>query len=680
MIYRVKSFFRLNQDNNIFIYFWLFLLCVLCYGILIPFLGFYWDAIPYLFQYNSFGSAGFPEFVASDRPFSAWIFMLTTSLFKYNPLGYHLVVFFLRYICIILFFNILREIWPEKRNFIFFSSSLFAVYPGFLQQPIAYLYCHHFTAFALFLFSIFFMIKAIKAEKINYYFFGLSILGTTHSFLLENFAMLELIRPFILWLILRKQSKNEKDLLQRIILLWLPYAIIFVIFLVWRIFIFKFPTYHPVFFEEIKLDPYLSIFSLFRRIPKDLYTTTIGAWIKTFSFPQISAFGRSATLLFWALFIFVLVITFIFTFFRFDNEKVQQKHKGTNFSIFFGGTILFFFAGSIVWVLGFPLDIAFSWDRLTLAFIPSVAILFGALLDLPKRFKILPNIIFVLLISTAVGGHFENGMQFKRDWEDFKNMQSQLSWRIPSLEKNTALVTDELTLRYYSDNSLTAAFNWLYSKEIHNYQLPYVIIFTKARMGGSLHSLEQGTRITHSYRTNFFRGSADQLILFYHLPPGCVHFADPDLDVFNPLIPKEIRPYAFLSRLDLINKEENTNSVFFIEDQSVYSSWCFYYQKASLAVQYQDWAEGVRLGGLSFKGDDYPNDASERLPFIEAYAMQGDWEKAKNYSDKTIEVSELYRPMVCRLWKRIISTYNNDENSGSVEPQKYLSSNCISEK
>ena len=606
--------------------------------------------------------------------------MLTTSLFKYNPLGYHLVVFSLRFVCIILFFHILKEIWPEKRNFIFFSSSLFAVYPGFLQQPIAYLYCHHFTAYALFLISIFLMIKAVKAEKFNYFLFGLSILGTAHIFILENFAILEFIRPFILWLIISKQTKNDKALPKRTFLMWVPYAIVLVIFLVWRIFIFKFPTYHPVFFEEFKLAPFQSIFDLLRRIPKDFYTTTIGAWIKTFSIPQISTFGRSATFLFWVLTIFALVFSSIFTFFRSDNEKVQQKNTGANFSLFLGGILLFFFAGTIVWVLGLPLDIAFSWDRLTLAFIPAVAILLGALLDLPKHFKILPNIIFVLLISTAVGGHFANGMRFKRDWEDFKNMQMQLSWRIPSLEKNTTLVTDELSLRYYSDNSLTAALNWMYSKEIRSYQLPYVIIFTKARMGGSLHSLDPGTRITQRYRTNFFRGSTDQLILFYHLPPGCVHIADPDLDVFNPLLPKEIRPYASLSRLDLIKKEENVNSVFFIQDQSANSSWCFYYQKASLAVQNQDWAEAARLGDIAFEGDDYPNDASERLPFIEAYAMQGDWEKAKNYSNKTIEVSELYRPMVCRLWERINSTYNNDENSGSVEPQKYLSSNCISNK
>ncbi len=677
MISRLKSFFRINRNHEIPLYFWFFFLCFTCYGILIPFFGFYWDAIPYLFHFNSFGAAGFPEFLASDRPFSAWIFMLTTSLFKFNPLGYHLVAFFLRFFCVIVFYHILKEIWSEKKNFILFSSSIFAVYPGFLQQPIAYLYCHHFSAFALFLLSIFLMIKAVRAEKNNCILYCLSLLTTSHFFIIEYFAFLELIRPFVLWYFLKNQSKEEKTNWQKLLLLWLPYALFFLVFLVWRVFIFKFPSYRPVFFEEVMLDPVQSITNLLERIPKDFYVTSVGAWAKTFSISQISAFGRSASMLFWTLTIVTFIITCLFTFFRSNNNNFPQKKEKSNISIFFCGILLFIFAGALVWVLGFPLDIAFSWDRLTLAFIPAVAILFGALLNLPRNAKILPNIFFVFLITSAVGSHFMNGMQFKYDWEDFKDFQKQLLWRIPSLEKNTALVTDELTLKYFSDNSLTAAFNWVYSKDIQNYQLPYVIIFTKARLGGSLTSLDPGTRIFQKYRTNFFEGSTNQLILFYHLPPGCVHITDPDLDILNPLIPKEIRPYVSLSRPDLINNNEDTNSVFFVDDHSIDTSWCFYYQKASLAVQNHNWQEAVRLGDLAFEGNDYPNDASERLPFIEAYAMHGDWEKAINYSNQTIEISELYRPIVCRLWERINSTYNNDVNGGAVEPKEYLSSNCI---
>ena len=333
MVKNIKVFLQSQKDSVIFNYLWLLFLCILCYGILIPFLGFYWDDLPYLFQFRSFGISGFPEFVSSDRPFSAWIFMLTTGLFKFNPFGYHLLAFILRFIGVVLFYQILKEIWPDKKAFHLFASSIFAVYPGFLQQPIALIYCHHFSVLAIFLSSILLMIKVAKSEKINGFIFGLSILGSFHVFSIENFAMLELIRPFILWQVIKKHDRNNNPSFQKVLLLWLPYLIVFIFFLIWRIFVFKFPTYQPGFFEELKQDPSSSISVLLSRIPVDLYTTSFGAWIKSFVIPQISSFGRSATLLFWILTLVAFILAFAFHFDHIQKKEcTTRKSRGRFFA------------------------------------------------------------------------------------------------------------------------------------------------------------------------------------------------------------------------------------------------------------------------------------------------------------------------------------------------------------
>ena len=96
----------------------------------------------------SFIHLGFRDFQNLFHPtvlFLRGFLCLTTGLFKFNPLGYHLLAFFLRFVGVVLFYQILKEIWPNKKAFIFFASSIFAVYPGFLQQPIALIYCHHFS-------------------------------------------------------------------------------------------------------------------------------------------------------------------------------------------------------------------------------------------------------------------------------------------------------------------------------------------------------------------------------------------------------------------------------------------------------------------------------------------------------------------------------------------------------
>ncbi len=153
---------------------------------------------------------GFLNTLPPTALFLPGFLFLTTAIFKFNPLGYHLFALILRFLSVVLFYKILKEIWPNKPDFAFFAASIFAVYPGFLQQPIALIYCHHFSVLNIFLFSIWLMIKAAKAGKINFFTYGLSVLGSLQMFSIENFATLELIRPFLLWMILDKNGSDKK--------------------------------------------------------------------------------------------------------------------------------------------------------------------------------------------------------------------------------------------------------------------------------------------------------------------------------------------------------------------------------------------------------------------------------------------------------------------------------------
>jgi len=112
--------------------------------------------------------------------------------------------------------------------------------------------------------------------------------------------------------------------------------------------------------------------------------------------------------------------------------------------------------------------------------------------------------------------------------------------------------------------------------------------------------------------------------------------------------------YAMMinSRDDLIDADVDQNEVFFLpENSAAGNSWCYYYEKASLAAQLGNWEEVVQLAGTAFNLDDHPNDASERLPFIEGYARTGDLENALNLTRETAAVSPLYQPMLCQLWQ-----------------------------
>jgi uncharacterized membrane protein len=82
-------------------------------------------------------------------------------------------------------------------------------------------------------------------------------------------------------------------------------------------------------------------------------------------------------------------------------------------------------------------------------------------------------------------------------------------------------------------------------------------------------------------------------------------------------------------------------------------SWCYYFEKADLARQQNDWQQVIELGEEGFASGDYPNDPLERFPFIEAYAHTGDWQRALEQSRLAAGVAPVYEIVVCRLWERI---------------------------
>ena len=63
-------------------------------------------------------------------------------------------------------------------------------------------------------------------------------------------------------------------------------------------------------------------------------------------------------------------------------------------------------------------------------------------------------------------------------------------------------------------------------------------------------------------------------------------------------------------------------------------TWCYYYQKAELALQESNWVEIVRIGDEVTQLDLSPNDRIEWVPFLQAYAVKGDEPKFKAIAEK----------------------------------------------
>ena len=647
-----------EKHHIFFDLFFIFMLTVIAYGLLIPFLGFYWDDLPYLYQLNAFGPTGFQEYVASDRPFSTWIFMLTTWLFRFEPLGYHLLALFLRFLASALFYGVLRELWPKKNNLWLFSAIIFAIYPGFLQQPIALIYNHHLSVLCLFLGSVFLMIKAVSTKKIRPLTYILSVLMTFHMFSIENFALLELIKPVVLWIVLSRIITDAKTRLKRTLIIWLPYLLVFMLFFIWRVFIFQFPTYDPGLLQSMALDPITAISSFLQRIPRDFFTATIGAWLFSFDVPKISQFGTAATYLLWVIVGGNLILSFTFLgLFVWRKEKKEDSVL----SVLIVGLLLFILGASVIWVLELPLKIEFAWDRMTIGLIPGVALLIGLIADsIHKKSKTAGILLLGLLIAFAEGSHFENGMRYKRDWENLQSLLQQLTWRIPNLEEQTVLLTSDPGLTYYSDNSLTSPINLTYSDFNNNLNLEYFLFFTDVRLGLGLPELRKDIPINQGYRSFMFEGNTSRIVAFQNNPPACLKVMDrvysnsiTNLNLTD-LQTQELR----LTDLDLIQSAPLHTPPSFLVENPDETNWCYYFQKADLARQFGDHQTIGALGDQALSSNLRPREASEWLPFLEGYGWLGQWDKVNQVLDEVFIQNPDYQNGICYTLRRMKNTTN----------------------
>ncbi len=643
--------------------FWLLGITILSFGILIPTLGFYWDDLPYLYQYATFGPAGFAEYVASDRPFSAWIFAATTALFGFEPLGYHVLALLLRWVCAVLFYRILREVWPANKTSNIIAASIFAIYPGFLQQPIALIYNHHFSVFAMFLASVYLMAINIKREKPSALITAFSVLLNFSMFSIENFAILELIRPFIIWKLYQGAHSEKGKRLSATIMRWLPYLAVLVAFIIWRVFIFKFPTYKPAGVAGFLDAPLQTLIAMLLRIPQDFYTIVLRAWAINLYLPNVADFGRMATYLFWGVILTTAFATLVF--FLLQNRPSQENNenkKGDRVLLeqFLGALLLFLLAGAIVWGLDLPVENKFAWDRMTLAFFPAVGLFGASLFSLLKRRKAVTAILLAVLFTLAASQNYQNGIAFKRDWDNLQDFLTQLSWRIPSLTDNTIFITSTPGLNYYSDNSLNSPINLQYDDNLDDDELSHFVYYTDARTEDWFEDDIFGQDYRKGYRSFIFYGNTGNAITYRFEPPACVQVLDrtyansittPNLDERQV---KEIR----FTNLDLIERTPNHAPFTPLFNASDTGSWCYYFEKADLARQFSDFKEVVRLGDAAIADGKSPRTPSEWLPFLEGYLWQGEFGTAQMIIDNIAQAEGNYTAGMCYTLRRIARANN----------------------
>ncbi|MBN2555639.1 MAG: hypothetical protein JXA97_06840 [Anaerolineales bacterium] len=663
-----------NEDKYFPVY--LLAICVLAYGLLIPLLGFYWDDWPMLWFLHALGPGGFDQVWAMDRPLVGMLFQLSTAIIGEVSWGWHVFALIARWVSLMAFWWALRELWPDRKQAARWVILLLAVYPGFQQQSIGVIYSHYFLVMAFVGVSWASMLAALHRNHAWMWFTSSIICGAFALYSMEFFLGLELMRPVVLWIGL-KQYRNERPRVSTSGWYLAPFAALWILYLVWRTNSIGFHVYKPVLIESVREAPLLTLKQLAGTMITDVWQAAGEAWFRALVPLSISEFGRMATFV-WLIVVGIAAFLTIGVLLLWDGssaEPSQSKHRWASQAGLLGAGIILL-GGWVFWIPGLNLELFFPWDRFTLSWMLGIALLWVSLIDtfLPGIWIKIP--FLTLMIAAGVGAQFRYAVRYQRAWEAEQRFFWNLSWRIPDLEPGTVILANEIPLDFITDNSLTGALNLMYAGETTEGEMPFIVYDLNTRIDHGLTGLEAGIPIEHTYRATVFTGTTSQALMIFYAPPGCLRVVDQVLDDSSPTLPPLLHAAIHLSRLELIN--------FGVDEPAMLSdilmgpepdqSWCYYFERADLARQRGDWAQIVILGDAAFQLDDRPNQAEERIPFIEGYAHAGDFVRAEELTREAMDHSEGIRKPLCHAWDRIESSTDLGEAGRRIyeEMQSFL--------
>ena len=660
-------FQSMKDVKNIRAAFILGIVTILAYGLLIPRLGFYWDDLPISWIRYGLGEEAMKLYFSTSRPVWGGLYQITTKFIPQVPIYWQIFALIWRWLAAVILWMLLRELWGGQSRMALIACLFFLLYPGFDLQFVSFLSSHFYIVLCIFFLSHLLTLRALRRPD---RFWPLTIaamaLSLLNLWMMEYFYFLELVRPFLILYALYQTSSGQRfvQVAKRTLLNWLPYLLIFLVNVFYRTFIFTNVAYQNVLLAELRSHPLGAIMALAKVIVSDLRLVIVDAWSLAFKFPNSAFDGMYITLLYIVVVLFVAVLVFLFL-----QRYMEDENGSDRLSALWAigiGLIAMVLGGGPFWLASLKLSLAFPASRFTLSFMLGISLFMAGLLGLfPARIRIL---LASLLIALAAGKQVMTSESFVRDWEAHRNLFWQMTWRAPSIEPGVVVLMNHDGFKYYADNSLSGALNWIYAPDSSREQIEYVLFYPKTRFRNHLPDIEPDLDIYFDYIGGEFHGNTSRTLSFYYEPQKCLRLLDPDTERVNRLIPENslMRYAARLTVPELIHDEPQVVMPYAYGKEPEHG-YCYYYQKADLARQFDRWDEVVELSDVALSFEDRVYEPAEQLLFIEGYAHVGQWGRAMELSTGVYEYSsEGMGRVLCRLWNRIEAETNSSSERSAV--------------
>lgn len=620
------------------------------------------------------GPAVFREMFWIDRPARGYLFEFLFQTFGLNPLPYHITTFAWRVLSGLAALWLFRLIWPGNRRAALCAALLFVLFPGYVWWVSGIEYQPMILSALLQTVSIALSIQAIVAARgwARALLWSASIVTGWLYLLLVDYAIgMEVFRFLALYVAVRARDPMalQRKTIVRTLRTWLPASAIALAFLAWRFLVFE--SHREATDVGLQLgrlldEPLRVGLSWATRLIQSVSNEVALAWAVPLSrrFFGLGSGEAIAGLMLGLLAIGVLAARGSLRLRVSETAEDSagspqpvappESHPGRLASIGLVGVVMG--VAPIVMANRYYEFDAFSHYGLPASL--AAALVLAAVLD---SISIAPirRALLAALVLCSVLTHYGVAAAASKEEDIIRRFWWQVAWRAPGISPGTTLLVSYPGIAYYGEDLdiVWAPANFLYGIEKTTaYPVAYRLSAVPVREDALLSILVGLNFGPVTYRTHrTFVDYGNILVVSQTQPNGCAHVM---LGTPPRISSQESPGIALVAHRSNRNNNIQTDvepemPLFVVFGPEPKHDWCYFYQKAELALQRGDLQEVAELGSLAERTGLAPADSVEWMPFLQAYANLGDERRLADLNARLAD-DAFQRMQACRTLAAII--------------------------
>ncbi len=629
---------------------------VFVYAVHIGGFSYYRDDWYYMYDGLVGGGKIFVDMFNHLRPARGPLFNLLFGLIGSNPTPYHVLLYLWRLIGGLGALWLFRILWPKQRGATFFMALLFLIYPGFLWWVQGFEYQPMVLSVGLQIFSIIFTLKAMGAGSRRawaLWMLAAFVTGWAYLAFVEYAIGMEVFRWLGVYLLVSRET--EGTLLKKAWASVRAMAITLLIpvgFLFWRQFIFINERKAADLGLQVGAAlgaPSTLLWWLVHFI-QSVLNISIFAWALPFN-TSFFVLRLKDTLIAFGLTVVVLAVSFVIYKLIHADEELASSSTWQLEAVSTG--LLGVAAGAV------PIIVAnrvVTFDRFSHYALPAslaAAAFVGGLVYLlaDQRLRVAA---LSLLIGLSVLTHAAVAAQARSEEQLIQGFWQQVVWRVPDLRAGTVLVVNYPGMDYAEGNDVVwGPADFIYYPASQS-QAPVTVPIAAARMEADTpKNILEGAQLFQNYIVvnDIQYDFSNLLVMTLPSEDACVHVLDGKWAELSTADTALVGLAAPKSRMENVIADAQPHvppAVVFGEEPT--HGWCYYYQKAQLARQQENWSAIAKIGEETAKLGLHPNDQVEWMPFLQSAAMLGDEQQVKQISTR-INTEQLYKQQACQNLK-----------------------------